>query len=195
MVQQRPSATQVRTLVERVVGEVLGAEGASPAPSNAVTQPTGTISDVALGADHGGFALKQRLAADLRDRGLHIHDCGTTSPDPVDYPDIADAVAQLVASGQCQAGIVIDGAGIGSAIAANKVPGVRAATCWDISSAENSRMHNHANVLALGAGLLGEALALQVVAAWLATAWGGDRHARRVGKIDQIEQRYTGGRT
>jgi ribose 5-phosphate isomerase B len=133
------------------------------------------------------------IAADLRDRGFAVHDCGTDSTDPVDYPDIAHAVAEQVARGQCQAGIVVDGAGIGSAIAANKVPGVRAATCWDVSSAKNSREHNHANVLALGAGLLGEQLALQVVAAWVATAWGGERHARRVAKIALLDQRYARG--
>jgi ribose 5-phosphate isomerase B len=99
-------------------------------------------------------------------------------------------VAHLVADGTCRWGIVVDGAGIGSCMVANKVPGVRAATCWDVSSARNSREHNHANVLVLGAGLVGENLALEIVHAWLDTPWGGDRHARRVGKITEIEQTY-----
>jgi ribose 5-phosphate isomerase B len=95
-----------------------------------------------------------------------------------------------VAAGECDAGIVVDGAGIGSCMVANKVPGVRAAACWDISSARNSREHNHANVLTLGAGLLGETLAKQIVDEWLATPWGPDRHARRVAKITEVERRY-----
>jgi ribose 5-phosphate isomerase B len=148
-------------------------------------------AEVAVGADHGGFDLKERIAAALRERGLTVRDCGTDSTDAVDYPDFAHAVARLVASGEARCGIVVDGAGIGSCIAANKVPGVRAATCWDVSSARNSREHNHANVLALGAGLLGERLALEIVDTWLSTPWGGDRHARRVAKITEIEQRYS----
>jgi ribose 5-phosphate isomerase B len=100
-------------------------------------------------------------------------------------------VALKVSSGECRWGIVIDGAGIGSAMVANKVPGVRAAPCHDISSARNSREHNHANVLSLGAGLIGETLAWQIVEEWLATEWAGGRHARRVAKIDEIEKQYS----
>ncbi|QBI21877.1 ribose 5-phosphate isomerase B [Egibacter rhizosphaerae] len=148
---------------------------------------------MAVGADHGGFALKERLAAELRDRGHAVTDCGTHSTESADYPDFAHAVARHVADGSCDVGIVVDGAGIGSAMTANKVPGIRAATCWDVSSAQNSREHNHANVLSLGAGLLGENLALQVVYAWLATPWGGERHARRVNKITEYEGRYLRG--
>ncbi len=147
-------------------------------------------AEVAVGADHGGFRLKERIAAALRERGLTVRDCGTDSTDAVDYPDFAHEVARLVASGEARWGIVVDGAGIGSCMAANKVPGVRAATCWDVSSARNSREHNHANVLVLGAGLIGLGLALEIVDAWLSTPWGGDRHARRVAKISEIEQRY-----
>ncbi|HEY7282965.1 MAG TPA: ribose 5-phosphate isomerase B [Actinomycetota bacterium] len=186
-----PSEDDVRALVAEIVSALdpprapvdLGVED-RPRPSG--------DGDIALGADHGGFALKQRIAADLRDHGFSVRDVGTHSAETVDYPDFAFAVAQLVADGSCRWGIVVDGAGIGSAIAANKVPGVRAATCWDISSARNSREHNHANVLALGAGLLGEALALQIVQAWLSTGWGEGRHARRVDKITEIERRFTG---
>ena len=102
-------------------------------------------------------------------------------------------MARFVADGDCRLGIIVDGAGIGSCMVANKVPGVRAATCWDVSSARNSREHNHANVLVLGAGLIGENLALEIVQAWLETPWGGDRHARRVEKITEIERRYLAG--
>ena len=122
-----------------------------------------------------------------------MQDCGTHTSESVDYPDYAHAVARLVADGTCQAGIIIDGAGIGSAMTANKVPGVRAALCYDISSARNSREHNHANVLTLGAGLIGDGLAWQIVEAWLATPWGEGRHARRVDKISDIERSYRGG--
>jgi ribose 5-phosphate isomerase B len=145
-----------------------------------------------VGADHGGFQLKQKLIAYLRDRGFEVTDCGTDSARAADYPLIAASVATKVASDLCDCGIIIDGAGIGSSIAANKVPGVRAALCYDISSARNSREHNHANVLTLGAGLIGESLAYQIVEAWLATAWGGGRHARRVAMIDELEARYRG---
>jgi ribose 5-phosphate isomerase B len=193
----RPNEDEVRAIVAQIVGgfapEDLGEltshaeQPSSPAPP----APDDRGGDIAIGADHGGFALKQRIAADLREHGFSIRDVGTHSTESVDYPDSAFAVAQLVADGTCRWGIVIDGAGIGSAIAANKVPGIRAATCWDISSARNSREHNHANVLALGSGLLGEALALQIVQAWLSTGWGGDRHARRVDKITDIERRFS----
>jgi RpiB/LacA/LacB family sugar-phosphate isomerase len=193
-----PSAAEVREVVARVVTRYLeGAGSSAPARDAAGTAVGGSgraeeraLGSLAVGADHGGFHLKEQLAADLRDRGYAVRDCGTRSTDAVDYPDIAHAVAREVATGACQLGIVIDGAGIGSAIAANKVPGIRAATCWDVSSARNSREHNHANVLALGAGLLGENLAREVVNAWLSTAPGPDRHARRVAKIGQLEQRY-----
>jgi RpiB/LacA/LacB family sugar-phosphate isomerase len=172
---------EIRDLVANVVDEVMAASQPAPRPG---------AETIAIGADHGGFHLKQELADHLRKQGLSIHDCGCTSTDAVDYPDFAHAVANLVGTGTCRWGIIIDGAGIGSAIVANKVPGVRAALCYDLSSARNSRDHNHANVLTLGAGLIGPALARQIVDEWLATPWGGDRHARRVAKISGIERRY-----
>lgn len=164
----------------------------SPSPPPASPQPaeapiSGTI---AIGADHGGFRLKERLAFRLKELGHEVVDCGTDSQESVDYPDFARAVAEMVAGGSARWGIVVDGAGIGSAMAANKVPGVRAALCYDVSSARNSREHNHANVLTLGAGLIGENLAWQIVEAWLDTPWGEGRHASRVAKIDDIEQSY-----
>ena len=173
-----PSEDEVRAVVATVLARLAD----EPDPV--------TAAPAAADRDLGGYKLKERIAADLRQRGLAVHDCGTDGTDSVDYPDFAHAVARLVADGACRSGIVVDGAGIGSCMAANKVPGVRAATCWDVSSARNSREHNHANVLVLGAGLIGENLALEIVHAWLSTAWGGDRHARRVEKIAAIERQY-----
>lgn len=190
-----PSEGEVRSLVERILDGVM--ESDEPTPSTPANEPPmsepshETGQGIAVGADHGGFPLKERIAFKLRESGWTVIDCGTDSHDAVDYPDFAHAVAGKVASGECRWGIVIDGAGIGSAIAANKVPGVRAATCYDISSARNSREHNHANVLSLGAGLIGEGLAWQIVEEWLATEWAGGRHARRVSKIDAIETQYS----
>ena len=172
---------EIRRLVSVVVDEAIAVNGTDK-PKNAET--------IAVGADHGGYELKQALIEHLCQQGLSIHDCGCVSTDAVDYPDFAHAVANLVGTGVCRWGIIVDGAGIGSCMAANKVPGVRAALCYDLSSARNSREHNHANVLTLGAGLIGEGLARQVVDEWLATPWGPDRHARRVAKITDIEQRY-----
>ncbi|MDX1691744.1 MAG: ribose 5-phosphate isomerase B, partial [Acidimicrobiia bacterium] len=159
------------------------------APADAKPAAGGTI---AVGADHGGYRLKERLAFRLREAGWEVRDLGTDSTDAVDYPDVAHAVASAVAGGEAAWGIVLDGAGIGSAMVANKVPGVRAALCYDLSTARNSREHNHANVLTLGAGLVGEALAWQIVEAWLATPWGSGRHARRAAKIMDVERTYTG---
>ena len=160
---------------------------ASPAP---VPPPAGDARTVAIGADHGGYALKGVLAKHLADQGYGVTDCGTNGPDAVDYPDFAHVVARLVASGACATGIVIDGAGIGSAMAANKVPGARAANAHDTSMARNAREHNYANVLTLGARMIGEGMALEVVDTFLATPWGAERHGARVAKITQIEQHY-----
>jgi ribose 5-phosphate isomerase B len=145
---------------------------------------------VAVGADHGGYELKEMLKDTLEELGYTVVDCGTDSSASVDYPEFAYAVAHLVAQGRAWRGIVVDGAGIGSCIAANKVPGVRAAMCYDQATAVNSREHNHANVLTLGAGLIGPNLARQIVKSWLETPAGGGRHARRVDKIMDIEHHY-----
>ncbi|HZD22471.1 MAG TPA: ribose 5-phosphate isomerase B [Acidimicrobiia bacterium] len=188
----RPSEEEVRSVVERIVDGVLPPDRTrddSPGTEPQIeTSPRPGSATIAIGADHGGFPLKERIAFKLKEAGWEVTDCGTHSHEPVDYPDFAHAVAQKVASGECRWGIAIDGAGIGSAMVANKVPGVRAATCYDLSSARNSREHNHANVLCLGAGLIGEALAWQIVEVWLTTEWAGGRHARRVSKIDAIER-------
>ncbi len=148
---------------------------------------------IALGADHGGYALKEILKAHLTSLGYNVTDCGTNSAEAVDYPDFAYAVAKLVSEGKAWRGIVVDGAGIGSAMAANKVPGVRAALCYDHATARNSREHNDANVLTLGAGLIGANLAKQIAETWLKTEFGGGRHAKRVEKIVEIERRFLKG--
>ena len=181
---------EIRGLVRRIVDGILDSPiEASPGPGRAPVPPPPSDA-IAIGADHGGYPLKERLAFRLREAGRTVVDCGTDSADAVDYPDFAHVVARKVAEGECGYGIVVDGAGIGSAIAANKVPGVRAAPCHDLSTARNSREHNHANVLTLGAGMIGDALAWQIVEEWLAVPWGGGRHARRVEKISAIEAMY-----
>jgi len=168
--------------------------GSAPTPS--LVEESRTVSagaderTIAVGADHGGYELKEMLKGYLGELGYTVLDCGTDSTSSVDYPDFALAVAQLVAQGRAWRGIVVDGAGIGSCMAANKVPGVRAAMCYDQATASNSREHNGANVLTLGAGLIGPNLARQIVKTWLETPFGGGRHARRVDKIMEIERRF-----
>jgi ribose 5-phosphate isomerase B len=144
---------------------------------------------VAIAADHGGFELKQQLKGYLRDWGYQVLDLGTNSAEAVDYPDFAEAVGNAVARGEAWLGIVLDSAGIGSSIAANKVPGVRAALCYDRATARNSREHNDANVLTLGAKLIAPEAAREIVALWLSTPFAGGRHQRRVDKIRGIEER------
>lgn len=145
---------------------------------------------VAIGADHGGFQLKEQLKPLLAELGLAIRDVGVAEEKPVDYPDIAQQVAELVASGAAARGVIVDGAGIGSAIAANKVPGVRAALCYDKASARNSREHNDSNILTLGGRLLTRTQAEEVLRVWLGTPFGGGRHTARIAKITQIERKY-----
>ncbi|MBI1788011.1 MAG: RpiB/LacA/LacB family sugar-phosphate isomerase [Acidobacteria bacterium] len=146
---------------------------------------------VALGADHGGFRLKEALKPVFAELGLEARDLGAHDENPVDYPDIALAVAELVAAGKALRGVILDGAGIGSAMAANKVPGVRAALCYDKASARNAREHNDSNILTLGARLLTPTQAEEVLRTWLATPFAGGRHAARVQKIAAIEKKYS----
>ena len=192
-----PSEDAVRTVVRRIVdatfaGGAMVTPAAAPASGGAPASTPAAQERIAIaiGADHGGAALKDRIGQVLAESGFAVQDCGTHGSAPVDYPDFAHAVARLVADGTCRWGVIVDGAGIGSCMVANKVPGVRAALCHDLSSARNSREHNHANVLTLGAGFLGEALAIEIVRAWLGTAWGPGRHAARVEKIMDVERRY-----
>jgi len=178
-----------QTALERGVTVVHG----PAAPADTGSNPADRERTVAVAADHGGFEMKEALASHLRESGYSVIDCGTNGKEPVDYPDLALAAARLVAQGQATAAIIVDGAGIGSCMAANKVPGIRAAMCYDEATAVNSREHNAANVLTLGAGLIGGALARRIVDTWLDTPHGAGRHARRVDKIMDIERRYLKG--
>jgi ribose 5-phosphate isomerase B len=148
---------------------------------------------VALAADHGGFRVKEFVKSVLLSLGYLVDDAGTFDERPVDYPDLAEKVALAVANGHAFAAVMIDGAGIGSAIAANKVPGIRAALCYDRASARNSREHNHANVLTLGGRMLTESQLEDVVRTWFATPWDGGRHQARIDKISAIEARHSKG--
>lgn len=196
------SDEEIHRLVENVVTRTLGAmsapasaiKSASEAPKPApISQPVQTTSPstkkvVAIGTDHGGLELKETLKVQLTELGYEVIDCGTNTKEAVDYPDYAAAVARLVAQGKAWRGVAIDGAGIGSCMAANKIQGVRAAMCYDYATAVNSREHNDANVLALGAGLLGVNQAKLILKTWLETPFGGGRHAKRVDKIIALEQ-------
>ena len=145
---------------------------------------------VALGADHGGFALKEQIKTHLTRLGYRFHDLGTFSTEPVDDPDIALAVARAIRAGDARLGILVDGAGIGSAMAANKVPGVRAAPCVDAAAAKNAREHNDANVLTLGARFVTETSLREILEVFLTSACTEERHARRVRKITSIEESF-----
>jgi len=187
----------VREALERELGPARSASPASAAPDSGpasapAASPAGAAAPrrVALGSDHGGYALKEvlrRVIAEETD--WDVHDCGTHSADAVDYPDFAAAVAREVASGRCAMGVIVDAAGIGSAMAANKVRGVRCAVCHDDATVLNSREHNDANVLSLGARVVNRGAATRMVKLFLGTPFAGGRHARRVHKIMALEQR------
>lgn len=145
---------------------------------------------IAVGADHGGYKMKEELKTLLAELGHRVRDYGTNSEDAVDYPDFAHAVARAVADTHADVGIIIDGAGVGSAMTANKVPGVRAAACYSIAVAKNSREHNDANVLTLGSKAVTSAEMREIVEAWLSTEISEDRHRKRVAKITAIERQY-----
>lgn len=153
-------------------------------------QNTTKVSTVAIGSDHGGFKMKEQVKRYLTDFGLQVRDFGTDSDDAVDYPDFAHAVAKSVSGRQVDIGVIIDGAGIGSAMTANKVPNVRAAACYSVALAKNSREHNGANVLTLGAGQNTFDEVKQIVEAFVSTDISEERHLKRVGKIDTIEKQY-----
>ena len=186
---------EIHQIVLRVLNQALG----PPQPAaDRCPQPSGRNSFrehtpgpgkkvVAIGADHGGYELKEILRSTMNEMGLDVRDVGAYNKGAVDYPDLAHEVARLVSIGNAWRGIMIDGAGIGSCIVANKVPGVRAGMAYDYSSAVNSREHNDTNVLTLGAGLIGVNLAKQIVTVWLTTPFGGGRHAGRVNKITAVK--------
>jgi ribose 5-phosphate isomerase B len=142
---------------------------------------------IAIGADHAGFALKQHLIATLARLGHDVQDRGTHSEEPVDYPEICADVARLVAGGTADLGIVVGGSGQGEQIAANKIPGIRAALCNDLYTARMSRQHNDANILSMGARVVGLGLADEILTLWLSTPFEGGRHQRRLDQIAQLE--------
>lgn len=196
------SESELQELVQQIVNRTLGASNAAstgtvagktsgsvPHASPGETQPRVITRRIALGADHGGYDLKESLKPFLQKQGYQVDDCGTHSAESVDYPDFAYGVAKKVSDGEAWRGIIIDGAGIGSCMVANKVPGVRAAMCYDHATAVNSREHNKANVLTLGAGMMDTDLAHQIVLTWLNTNFGGGRHARRVDKINTLDRK------
>lgn len=175
----------------RALGVTVVAAGTADAEAAASTLvPAADIRIVALGTDHSGLALKRSLAAWLRGRALRVVDCGTDTADPVDYPDVAGRVAQCVASGEAHAGIVIDGAGLGSAIAANKVRGIRAAMATTPTLARYARQHNGANVLTLGASLVAEADARLIVDTFLQTPMTEVRYIKRLAKLKLMEDAW-----
>jgi ribose 5-phosphate isomerase B len=197
--------TELHRIVEQVVKQVMGGQVKPPAavsnlpevkaePEKKETRVSQTAASgkqvVAIGSDHGGFDLKENLKAYLAELGYDVRDAGAYNKGAVDYPDFAHEVARLVTSGKVWRGIMIDGAGIGSCIVANKVPGIRAGMAYDYSSAVNSREHNDTNVLTLGAGLIGVNLARQIVKVWLSTEFGGGRHQPRIDKITAVEKQY-----
>ena len=186
-----PDESTVRRLVKEAVERALGPEpGAPSAPAAAPAAPPRAIAPrrVAIGSDHGGYALKEVLKRAIADElGWDVFDCGTHSTDAVDYPDFAAAVAREVAAGRAARGIVVDAAGIGSTMAANKIAGVRCALCHDDRTVLNGREHNDANMLALGANVVNRGAAVRLVRLFLTTEFAGGRHERRVRKIMALE--------
>jgi len=146
---------------------------------------------IAIGSDHGGFALKEKIIKFLEENNYHYKDFGTYDAASVDYPDYALQVAEAIAQGDYDRGILVCGTGIGIGIAANKVPGIRAALCNDTFSARASREHNDANILTIGERVVGPGLALDIVKVWLESEFSGGRHSRRVEKIREIEEKYS----
>lgn len=145
---------------------------------------------IALGSDHGGYELKEEIKRYLEENGYEVKDFGTFSEESVDYPDIAEEVAKAIVSGQCDRGVLCCGTGIGISIAANKVPGIRAANCSDEYSARMAKEHNNANVLCLGGRVVGKGLAIMIVEEWLNAEFQGGRHQRRIDKITELERKY-----
>jgi ribose 5-phosphate isomerase B len=182
----------IGTLITPSAHEVASARGVRivELPEDQLSALAPPERTLAIGADHAGFRLKEALKPLIEGLGLELRDVGVYDEKPADYPDLALKVAEVVAAGTAARGVIIDGAGIGSSIAANKVPGVRAALCYDKASARNSREHNDSNVLTLGARLLTETQAEEVLRTWLATSFAGGRHQGRVQKIIDIEQRF-----
>lgn len=143
------------------------------------------IEKIALGADHAGFRLKEKTAGHLRASGYQVRDFGTDSEQPVDYPDYIIPAARCVAAGQCDLGIIFGGSGNGEAMAANKVSGIRCAVCWNVATARLAREHNNANMISIGARMVGAEEAMAIIDAWLNASFQGGRHLRRIEKLDR----------
>jgi len=191
-----PAAGELRVPLDAIVTpsarDVASARGVRivEVPEDQISAVAPPDKTIAMGADHGGFRLKEVLKRLLEGMGYEVRDVGVYEEKPADYPDLALKVAELVAAGTAARGVAIDGAGIGSSMAANKVPGIRAALCYDKASARNSREHNNSNVLTLGARLLTETQAEEVLRTWIATPFAGGRHQARIDKIVAIERRF-----
>jgi ribose 5-phosphate isomerase B len=162
--------------------------GVSARPEGEELNLTDNVRRVAVGSDHGGFEKKEKLKVFLKTLGYHVTDVGTDSEESVDYPDFAVKVAKKVASGECDRGIMIDGAGIGSSMACNKIKGIRAALCYNVKTVVNSREHNNANVLTLGGPMHSDEEIYEMVKTWLETRFAGGRHWPRVNKIMALER-------
>jgi len=175
-----------RTLITPLAADLARAKGIEFERSVETSSKDRRRRKVAIGADHGGFAMKETLKGVLSEYGVDFQDFGTNSAEAVDYPDFAHAVALAVSRGACDLGIMIDGAGIGSCMVANKVPGIRAAMCYDEASARNSREHNGANVLTLGSKAVSSEQMMKIVKIWLSTDLTEERYRRRVAKIDAL---------
>jgi len=195
-VQDVPPSGELRvpigTIITSSAQEVAAGRGVRilELPEDQLTALAPPEKTIAIGADHGGFQLKEALKPLLEGLGFQVRDVGVHDEKPADYPDLALKVAELVAAGTAARGVAIDGAGIGSCMAANKVPGVRAALCYDKASARNSREHNDSNVLTLGARLLTQTQAEEVLRTWVGSPFAGGRHQARVQKILDIERKY-----
>lgn len=180
--------------IEKVVEGAFGSEGAQvrfePArrPEERLAGGSKPALRVAIGSDHRGYVLKRSLKAYLKDLGHTVVDCGIGEGETGDYPDIARRVCEKVVRKDCEFGIVIDAVGVGSAIAANKIDGIRAAVCHDVESARSSRLHNDANVLSLGSGFMNRGLARRTVRIWLETPFEGGRHVKRIDMISKLEK-------
>jgi ribose 5-phosphate isomerase B len=180
--------------IEKAVEAAFGSGGASlhfetaRRPEERIVGSKHATFRIAIGADHRGYELKQGLLRYLRDLGHLVVDCGMREGETVDYPTIALRVSEKVVRKDCEFGVVIDAVGIGSAIAANKIAGIRAAVCYDVEAARSSRLHNDANVLSLGASFVNRGLARRLVRTWLETPFEGGRHVPRLEKIAKLEK-------
>ncbi len=165
-------------------------QNVAPTPTSAVLTSTAPPKSLAIGSDHGGYAMKKELIPVLEKAGYHVIDVGTDAPTSCDYPDFAYGVARMVTTGRARLGIMIDGAGLGSAMVCNKVPGIRAACAYNEFTAWNARAHNNANVLTLGSRTLGIEVVKRIVHTFLSTEFEGGRHAARIAKLSDIETRF-----